>query len=253
MEVEVEVSGTKPSAGMKLRIVDSQHKDQLHVKRKNLQAVFEQCQRALESLDDNSSRGAAFDDDRRQGKGSTSSLADCEADELCNLLKSRVECPNFLQKLQSAQASVPQNIPAEEGNSWDLVSENDLWEERLRLRLRNAVAALSGLALKRRQIELLEMIISNLPLEKSSRPSTKNDDTTDEDDQISGGGLYKIFEMRTNSIESSSRFEGIGELAIERLELHVLANQRFERHNDRFCNGGGQYKFYSVKSTSARS
>ncbi|KAB2628816.1 hypothetical protein D8674_033611 [Pyrus ussuriensis x Pyrus communis] len=147
MEVEVEVAGTKPSADAKLRRVDSQHKDQLRVKRKTLQAVLEQCQRALESLgttggadeeddgdddeddDDNSSRGAAVDDDRRQGRGSTSSLADCEADELCNLLKSRVECPDFLQKLESAHASVPQNIPAEEGNSWDLVSENDLWED----------------------------------------------------------------------------------------------------------------------------
>ncbi|TQD93411.1 hypothetical protein C1H46_021000 [Malus baccata] len=146
MEVEV-VSGSKPSADAILRRVDSQ-KDQLRVKRKTLQAVLEQCQRALESLgttggadeeddgddgeeddDDNSSRGSAVDDERRQGGGSTSSRADCEADELCDLLKSRVECPDFLQKLESAQALVPQNIPAEEGNSWDLVSENDLWED----------------------------------------------------------------------------------------------------------------------------
>ncbi|XP_068335316.1 uncharacterized protein [Pyrus communis] len=146
MEVEV-VSGSKPSADAKLRRVDSQ-KDQLRVKRKTLQAVLEQCQRALESLgttggadeedggddgeeddDDNSSRGSAVDDERRQGRGSTSSRADCEADELCDLLKSRVECPDFLQKLESAQASASQNIPAEEGNSWDLVSKNDLWED----------------------------------------------------------------------------------------------------------------------------
>ncbi|CAN6542865.1 unnamed protein product [Malus baccata var. baccata] len=145
MEVEV-VSGSKPSADAILSRVDSQ-KDRLRVKRKTLQAVLEQCQRALESLgttggadeeddgddgeeddDNNSSRGSAVDDERRQGRGSTSSRADCEADELCDLLKSRVECPDFLQKLESAQALVPQNIP-EEGNSWDLVSENDLWED----------------------------------------------------------------------------------------------------------------------------
>ncbi|PON70493.1 hypothetical protein TorRG33x02_256490 [Trema orientale] len=47
---------------------------------------------------------------------------------LCELLKSRVECPDFLEKLACAQASIPQNLTAEEGNSWDVVSENDLWE-----------------------------------------------------------------------------------------------------------------------------
>lgn len=80
--------------------------------------------------------------------------------QLCDLLKSRLECPDFLEKLECAQASVYQNtvgmqriifvvvsnvfsflfgfwdfneiqlawIVAEEGSSWDLVSENDLWE-----------------------------------------------------------------------------------------------------------------------------
>ncbi|KAF8023343.1 hypothetical protein BT93_F0753 [Corymbia citriodora subsp. variegata] len=46
--------------------------------------------------------------------------------QLCELLKSRVECPEFLEKLECAQVSVPQN--AEEGSSWDMVNENDLWE-----------------------------------------------------------------------------------------------------------------------------
>ncbi|KAM1569374.1 hypothetical protein ACFX10_034497 [Malus domestica] len=80
-----------------------------------------------------------------------------------------------------------------------------------------------------------------------------NDDTTDEDDQMSSGGLYQSFEMETNTIKSSSRFEGIAELAIEGLELHMLANRRFEQYNDGFCSGGSQYKFYSVKSASAKS
>ncbi|KAL9315828.1 hypothetical protein ACSQ67_016829 [Phaseolus vulgaris] len=47
--------------------------------------------------------------------------------QLCDLIKSRVECPDFLEKLEYAQASVSLNA-AEEGNSWDFVSENDLWE-----------------------------------------------------------------------------------------------------------------------------
>ncbi|KAL6184628.1 hypothetical protein ACLB2K_046028 [Fragaria x ananassa] len=132
MEVEV--------ADSKLRRGDSD-KDQLRVKKKTLQAVLDQCQRALESLgttaDGADDDGDDEEEDRDgggdavgEGSGSTTTTtsprADCEADELCNLLKSRVECPDFLEKLESAQASVPQNIA--EGNSWDLVSEKDLWE-----------------------------------------------------------------------------------------------------------------------------
>lgn len=101
--MEVEVSGSNPSADAKLRRADSQ-KDKLRVKRKTLQAVLEQCQRALVSLDttggadgdsdgddngededdddDNSSRGAVDDDERQQGRRSTSSRPDCEADEV---------------------------------------------------------------------------------------------------------------------------------------------------------------------------
>lgn len=30
--------------------------------------------------------------------------------QLCDLLKSRVECPDFLEKLECAQASIPQNM-----------------------------------------------------------------------------------------------------------------------------------------------
>ncbi|XP_065634125.1 uncharacterized protein LOC136069479 isoform X1 [Quercus suber] len=47
--------------------------------------------------------------------------------QLCDLLKSKVQCADFLEKLESAQATVPQNM-TEEGNSWDMVGEKDLWE-----------------------------------------------------------------------------------------------------------------------------
>ncbi|KAM1405006.1 hypothetical protein ACFX2I_013440 [Malus domestica] len=73
------------------------------------------------------------------------------------------------------------------------------------------------------------------------------------DFDLRSGGLYQSFEMETNPIKSSSRFEGIAELAIEGLELHMLPNRRFEQYNDGFCSGGSQYKFYSVKSASAKS
>ncbi|GFP99013.1 hypothetical protein PHJA_002045200 [Phtheirospermum japonicum] len=45
-----------------------------------------------------------------------------------DLLKSRVECADFIQKLENAQASLMIPKDAEEGSSWDMVSENDLWE-----------------------------------------------------------------------------------------------------------------------------
>ncbi|KAK7275830.1 hypothetical protein RIF29_16955 [Crotalaria pallida] len=108
---------------------NSEQKERVRVKRKTLQTVLEQCQRALELINNTSDEIDDSDSD------TTSTTVpdqlppppDPEADELCDLLKSRVQCPDFLEKLEYAQASVSQNI-TEEGNSWDLVSENDLWE-----------------------------------------------------------------------------------------------------------------------------
>ncbi|XP_030935738.1 uncharacterized protein LOC115960878 isoform X1 [Quercus lobata] len=113
--------------------------DRVRLKRKTLQSVVEQCQRALELLATTSGVDGGGDDeedDDGDGDGGTrgessasGSLrgSDREADELCDLLKSRVQCVDFLEKLESAQATVPQNM-AEEGNSWDVVDKNDLWE-----------------------------------------------------------------------------------------------------------------------------
>ncbi|KAL2317643.1 hypothetical protein Fmac_031519 [Flemingia macrophylla] len=95
------------------------------VKRKTLEAVLEQCQRALELL--NASDESQQQDDHHSQESPPSTRPDPETDQLCDLLKSRVECPDFLEKLEYAQASVLHN-PAEEGNSWDFVSKNDLWE-----------------------------------------------------------------------------------------------------------------------------
>ncbi|KAJ7005446.1 hypothetical protein NC653_004918 [Populus alba x Populus x berolinensis] len=55
---------------------------------------------------------------------SSTSFGDREADELCDLLKSRVECPEFLEKLELECAQLPgsQNIDANEfswgGRRW---------------------------------------------------------------------------------------------------------------------------------------
>ncbi|EXC16673.1 hypothetical protein L484_007719 [Morus notabilis] len=126
--MEVEVSGVKPSA-MVMTSREKSESDRVLVKRKTLQAVLQQCQRALELLESNRS----LDDDDDYGDDENDAAEDGderrrgEADEFCELLKSRVECPDFLEKLACAQASASQNL-AEEGNSWDVVSANDLWE-----------------------------------------------------------------------------------------------------------------------------
>lgn len=118
--------------------VMNQDKDQVRVKRKTLEAVLDQCQKALELLstngiidDDNNLNESCDEEDDGGDVGPStgrrvSMSNDGEADLLCSLLKSRLECPDFLEKLESAQVSVPQNLA--EDNNWDVVSEKDLWE-----------------------------------------------------------------------------------------------------------------------------
>lgn len=108
-------------------------KDRLRVKRKTLEAVLQNCQRALELLGnaDCVDNDDCSDSDADAGSvegGECSSGRDKETDELCDLLKSRVECPDFLEKLESAQASSVAQKISEEGSSWDIVSDDDLWE-----------------------------------------------------------------------------------------------------------------------------
>ncbi|KDP41463.1 hypothetical protein JCGZ_15870 [Jatropha curcas] len=138
MEIEVSRSSNLVSSSLDLeRKMEAEEKDRVRVKRKTLQDVLEQCQRALELLsntddvDDgnDSNRGGklALEDEEEPGGETTRlSAGDREAEELCDLLKSRVECPDFLEKLESAQMSVPQTI-TEESSSWAMVSKHDLW------------------------------------------------------------------------------------------------------------------------------
>ncbi|XP_014498522.1 uncharacterized protein LOC106759720 isoform X2 [Vigna radiata var. radiata] len=105
--------------------------DPLRVKRKTLEAVLLQCQRALELINaasPSSSASSEVEEEDCVADSEAEAIASTDplADQLRNMLKSRVECPAFLQKLECAQASVSQNIY--EGNSWDLIGENDLWE-----------------------------------------------------------------------------------------------------------------------------
>ncbi|KAM7252869.1 hypothetical protein ACFE04_025487 [Oxalis oulophora] len=109
--------------------------ERVRVKKKTLQAVLDQCQRALELLsteadvaddvaeeEEEEEEEEVLDNDEQP-----SSPPDREADQLCELLKSKFECPDFLKKLEHSQMCVPQTINAE-GNSWDMVNEKDLWE-----------------------------------------------------------------------------------------------------------------------------
>ncbi|XVF36607.1 hypothetical protein REPUB_Repub19eG0071700 [Reevesia pubescens] len=137
--MEIELTGSRNGSlamevmgEMKGNVVEE--KDEIRVKRKTLQVVLEQCQRALELLS-NSEGGIEDDDDDdeddvdpQEEVSAVGVRRDQEADELCDLLKSRVLCSDFLEKLECAHVPVSENI-AEEGSSWDMVNANDLWEE----------------------------------------------------------------------------------------------------------------------------
>ncbi|XP_023547086.1 uncharacterized protein LOC111805999 isoform X1 [Cucurbita pepo subsp. pepo] len=130
MELEVSGSESDFDDNNKRKNLEGSTGDRIRVKKKTLQAVLEQCQRSLESLNDSSgvdeNEGDEYEDER-QGEVSGSVRGDREADELCDLLKSKVECRDFLEKLEDARASVPLNT-FEECSSWDVVSDVDLWE-----------------------------------------------------------------------------------------------------------------------------
>ncbi|KAI3451946.1 hypothetical protein Pfo_008611 [Paulownia fortunei] len=106
--------------------------DRVRVNRKALESVLQQCQLALRQLasgcDDDGNDDVAGELYSPQDCTDTSVPSSCDTDtaEFYGLLKSRFECADFIKKLENAQALLPQNM-AEEGSSWDMVSENDLW------------------------------------------------------------------------------------------------------------------------------
>ncbi|XP_008795173.1 uncharacterized protein LOC103710994 isoform X2 [Phoenix dactylifera] len=117
--------------------------EQIRVRRKTLEAVLEQCQRALEllknaDLDPDPDAVDADEEGKRREEEvweeglplQSPAASDCETDELCQLLKSKVESPNFLEKLGSVHMSVAQTSH-DDNSSWDMVSADDLWEDEL--------------------------------------------------------------------------------------------------------------------------
>ncbi|XP_047078218.1 uncharacterized protein LOC124688605 [Lolium rigidum] len=144
MEPAASASSSSPSAPAERRRAEPEAAE-LRLRRKTLETVLEQCQRALELMrepDDDLPAGddalpGAGDPDEAEGAGDAEgtpttppSDADYETDELCNLLKSRVESPEFLQKLDNIQKSVYQNGAVDETISWDIVSAADIWDDK---------------------------------------------------------------------------------------------------------------------------
>ena len=95
----MEVSESRSTAIGVLRRENSD-KDRVRVKRKTLQTVLEQCQRALEMLnttsggdddeeDDSDDAGGADVDEEQRGEGSGSLRGDREADEVWNFVFGR--------------------------------------------------------------------------------------------------------------------------------------------------------------------
>ncbi|KAL6583518.1 hypothetical protein OROMI_005596 [Orobanche minor] len=128
-------------------------KDKVRVKRKTLESVLQQCQWALQQLaskcDDDDDNDDNIDGEQEVPQDSVETSAptnyDTDKTEFYGLLQSGVECADFLKKLENAKASaasLPGNIAvgtitivfnmgkdAEEQSSWDIVDENDLWDD----------------------------------------------------------------------------------------------------------------------------
>ncbi|XP_015688787.1 uncharacterized protein LOC102712504 isoform X2 [Oryza brachyantha] len=129
---------------------------ELRLRKRTLETVLEQCQRALEMMreadlgiaeeeEEEEEEGAGAEvanpeevgGSRAAGEGcdegappsSPPSDADYETDELCDLLKSRVASPEFLEKLDNIHKSVYQN-GADETISWDIISSADIWDDK---------------------------------------------------------------------------------------------------------------------------
>ncbi|TKW41899.1 hypothetical protein SEVIR_1G348300v4 [Setaria viridis] len=124
--------------------------EELKLRRRTLETVLEQCQRTLEMIREADlgelEEGAESKGEVQQQEGGGEadghgggdegaqppppSDADYETDELCDLLQSRVQSPEFLEKLDSMQKSVYQHGAVDETVSWDFVSAADIWDDK---------------------------------------------------------------------------------------------------------------------------
>ncbi|CAD6218909.1 unnamed protein product [Miscanthus lutarioriparius] len=119
------------------------------VRKRALEEVLEQVQRAVEmlrdadadlgvSLSEDTAAAPPEGEDRRGDVGvdgddvATSSVAsdsDYETAQMCDLLKSKVGSLEFLQKLNGIHKPVDQNGAVEPDASWDIIKSVDLWED----------------------------------------------------------------------------------------------------------------------------
>ncbi|KAJ1281322.1 hypothetical protein BS78_04G297400 [Paspalum vaginatum] len=117
--------------------------EELRLRRRTLETVMEQCQRALEMIREadlgEGAEGSSPNEVDEEGDGGGDeaappplppSDADYETDELCDLLKSRVQSPEFLEKLDTLQKSVYQHGAGDETLSWDIISAADIWDDK---------------------------------------------------------------------------------------------------------------------------
>ncbi|CAL5081837.1 unnamed protein product [Urochloa decumbens] len=119
------------------------------VRKRALEEVLEQVQRAVEMLRDTDAdlgasladdasapppevedrKGDAGDDADDAATSSVTSDSDYETDQMCDLLKSKVESIEFLKKLDGIQNSVYQDGAVEPDISWDIIKAVDLSED----------------------------------------------------------------------------------------------------------------------------
>ncbi|XP_073010312.1 uncharacterized protein [Typha latifolia] len=130
--MEVDLAGTTGSDGSRR---------QVRLRRRTVESVLEECQRALQMLRNTDlnlesavhERAMEEEEEIEGDEGPTpASLTDvdCEAYELCDLLKSKVESSDFLEKLSGNQNPVPCSNSGDENASWDMITSVDLWEDK---------------------------------------------------------------------------------------------------------------------------
>ncbi|KAI3895871.1 hypothetical protein MKW98_025662 [Papaver atlanticum] len=103
--------------------------ERIRVNKKHLQKLLEECHRKLAVLKTTTTTTTTNpNDDGEDAEGFSSECADSDNIQLCDLIKSTIESPNFIEKLGSVHVSAQESIN-EEGNSWDVINDNDLWED----------------------------------------------------------------------------------------------------------------------------
>lgn len=110
-------------------------RENVRLERKVVKELLEKALRSINNAD-----GSEDDDEddtdhihrkeaeERDASPRSSSSSNSDAEDLRVLIRSRVEGPEFMEKMQKAISSCQQNVPAEEGTSWDMVSDSDVWE-----------------------------------------------------------------------------------------------------------------------------